>query len=181
MSEYGHIPEPGTIVFKRLLPGPIERVWRYLTESDERGKWLATGEMDLNVGGKVEHRFDQAQLSSVREEVPERYCTPSGESVFTGTVTRCEPPRLLSYIWAESWGGDSEVTFELTPQGEKVLLVLTHRRLDAGDMISVAAGWHTHLGILVDHAEGRDPQPFWSEHNRYEEVYTQRLASILSA
>jgi uncharacterized protein YndB with AHSA1/START domain len=51
MSEYGVVTEAGTIRFERVLPGPIERVWAYLTESKERGKWLASGEMDLRVGG----------------------------------------------------------------------------------------------------------------------------------
>ena len=31
--------------FERLLPGPIERVWAYLTESDKRSLWLASGAM----------------------------------------------------------------------------------------------------------------------------------------
>ena len=26
--------EPGTVKLERLLPGPVERVWAYLTESD---------------------------------------------------------------------------------------------------------------------------------------------------
>ena len=38
---------------ERLLPGPIERVWAYVTESDKRATWLAGGEMELRVGGKV--------------------------------------------------------------------------------------------------------------------------------
>ena len=41
---------PDTLTIARLLPGPIERVWAYLTESDLRRKWLAAGEMDLTLG-----------------------------------------------------------------------------------------------------------------------------------
>ena len=33
--------EPGTVKMERLLPGPVERVWAYLTESDKRARWLA--------------------------------------------------------------------------------------------------------------------------------------------
>ncbi len=55
MSEYGVVTESGTVRFERVLPGPIERVWAYLTESEKRGKWLATGNMELRVGGRVEH------------------------------------------------------------------------------------------------------------------------------
>ena len=44
-SAYGVLTEPATLRIERLLPGPIERVWAYLTESDLRRKWLAAGEM----------------------------------------------------------------------------------------------------------------------------------------
>lgn len=175
-EEAGIFTEPGTIVFRRLLPGPVDRVWAYLTESDKRGLWLASGEMSLKVGGRVELEFRHADLSPTADAIPGRH---SGDGVsFTGRITRCEPPRVLAYTWAESWGEDSEVTFELTPQGDAVLLVLTHRRLgkrrDA--LISVAAGWHTHLGILVDRLNGIEPQPFWTVHSRREAEYARRLA-----
>ena len=52
MNEYGVITHPDTVRLERLLPGPIERVWDYLTDSKKRGTWLATGTMDLRVGGK---------------------------------------------------------------------------------------------------------------------------------
>jgi len=31
---YGALTEPATLKIQRLLPGPIERVWAYLTESN---------------------------------------------------------------------------------------------------------------------------------------------------
>jgi uncharacterized protein YndB with AHSA1/START domain len=34
---YAEAVEPGTVRLERLLPGPIDRVWAYLTESDKRG------------------------------------------------------------------------------------------------------------------------------------------------
>jgi uncharacterized protein YndB with AHSA1/START domain len=39
---------------QRLLPGPIERVWAYLTESDLRRQWLASGTMQLQPGASFE-------------------------------------------------------------------------------------------------------------------------------
>jgi uncharacterized protein YndB with AHSA1/START domain len=175
----GHFTEPGTIVFRRVLPGPIERVWEYLTDPEKRGKWLASGEMELVVGGKVELHFHHADLSPIPEEVPEKYCTPEGSVSFTGRVTRCEPPRVLAYTWAESRGEDSEVTFELSERDGKVELLLTHRRLgdDHDVLLSVAAGWHTHLGILVDRLAGTTPWPFWTTHEKHEADYTQALAT----
>jgi uncharacterized protein YndB with AHSA1/START domain len=172
MNDYGTITEAGAIRFERLLPGPIERVWAYLTESDKRGKWLASGAVEPRVGGQVELHFRHADLSPQKEPVPEKYRRKleNGAS-FTAEVTRCEPPRLLSHTWTDG----SEVTFELAPQGEQVLLVLTHHRLTPTQMLSVAGGWHTHLGILVDQINGRVPRPFWSTHARLEREYERRI------
>ena len=53
--------EPGTVKIERLLPGPVERVWAYIIESDKRAKWLAGGEFDLRIGGKIRLEFDNGQ------------------------------------------------------------------------------------------------------------------------
>ena len=64
MNEYGVMTEARTVRLERVLPGPIERVWDYLTDSKKRGKWFASGPMDLRVGGEVEFRFHHADLSA---------------------------------------------------------------------------------------------------------------------
>lgn len=174
MSEYGFVTEPGTVRIQRVLPGPIERVWAYLTESEKRGTWLASGPMELREGGRVELLFRNGDLSPHAEPTPEKYQQYEGAS-FQGRIVRLDPPRLLSY----TWGGereDSEVTFELTPRGEDVLLVIVHRRLDGREaMVSVASGWHTHLEILIDLLNDREPRPFWSSHALLEAEYEQRI------
>jgi uncharacterized protein YndB with AHSA1/START domain len=177
MSTYGTFIERGTVRFERLLPGPIERVWAYLTESDKRGKWLATGEMEFKVGGKVELIFNHADLSPHKEQIPEKYKQFQYGTRHMGTVTAIDPPRLLSHTWMETTGEPSEVTYELFEEGENVRLVLTHRRLgdDRDLLISVAAGWHTHLGIMVDHISGRTPKGFWGVHGKMEEEYGDRI------
>jgi uncharacterized protein YndB with AHSA1/START domain len=177
MSDYGVVTEAGTVRFERVLPGPIERVWAYLTDSEKRGKWLASGPMELRVGGEVELRFRHAELSPQRESTPDRYKHYENGVTTHGRITRCDPPRLLSYTWADK-PEDSEVTFELTPQGEGVLLVLTHRRLgDSAAMTDVASGWHTHLAILIDHLNGEVPRPFWSTHTGIEAEYERRFGA----
>jgi uncharacterized protein YndB with AHSA1/START domain len=171
MSEFGVVTEARTLRIRRVLPGPIERVWAYLTESDKRGRWLAAGPMELRVGGRVELTFRNSDLSAHAEPPPEKYKENEGAGI-QGRVTRCEPPRVLSY----TWGDHSEVTFELTPESENVLLVLTHRRLpDRTTMVRVGSGWHTHLAILLDHLNGREPRAFWSTHARLEAEYEKRL------
>jgi uncharacterized protein YndB with AHSA1/START domain len=179
MSEYGVVTQASAIRFERLLPGPIKRVWAYLTDPDKRATWLASGPVELRVGGRMELRFRHADLSPEAEEVPAEYARYEGGVGFEARVTRCEPPRLLSHTWAGAAGGeDSEVTFELSPQGGGVLLVLTHRRLAGrAATVSVSGGWHAHLGILADRLSGAAPRPFWATYARLEAEYEARLAS----
>ncbi len=173
MSEYGEATGKDSVRLERLLPGPIERVWAYLTDSEKRGKWLASGEMELHVGGKVQLHFLHASLTPHQEPTPERFKKMECGTGFDGTVTECDPPRLLAY----TWGNDtSAVKFELTPQGEQVLLVITHTRLrDRDEMVSVSAGWHAHVGIMKDNLLGQTPRPFWSTWERLEAEYKRRL------
>jgi uncharacterized protein YndB with AHSA1/START domain len=172
-DEYGEVREPETFRIERLLPGPIERVWSYLTEPEKRRRWFGTGQMELSAGGRVKLQFKFSELSA--EKTPP---TKSDECEVPGRVTRCDPPRLLSYTWG-SEPDASEVTFELTPQGKDVLLVITHRRLgDRGTMVSVASGWHTHLGLLTDHLNGKLARPFWSTKMRMATEYEKLLADL---
>jgi uncharacterized protein YndB with AHSA1/START domain len=177
MSEYGVITGSDTVRFERVLPGPIERVWAYLTESEKRGKWLAGGDMELRVGGRVELRFHHASLNAHAEPPPEQYKKYEAGHAHFGRVTQCDPPRLLSFIWDVEAPTSSEVTFALTPRGGDVLLVLTHRRLaDRKALVDVSGGWHTHLGLLADNLAGVAPRPFWSTQGRFAAEYDGRIA-----
>ena len=40
-------PAPGEIRLMRTLPGPIERLWQYLTDPEKRSRWFAGGPMEL--------------------------------------------------------------------------------------------------------------------------------------
>jgi len=101
--------EPGTVRHERLLPGPLERVWAYITESDKRAKWLCAGEFELRLGGKVRLEFDNSRLS--RDNVaPPRY-KHKGVAQFDGVITRLEPMRLLAHTWTFN-GAKTEVSSE---------------------------------------------------------------------
>jgi uncharacterized protein YndB with AHSA1/START domain len=166
---------PETVRLERLLPGPIDRVWAYLTESDKRAKWLAGGPMELREGGAVTFTFRNSDLSGGQTN-PNSICSADGvDHVMNGVVTRCEPPRLLAFNWNAD-GTGSEATFELAPEGPATRLVVTHRRLaNRGQLLSVSAGWHTHIGILIDLLSGNAPRRFWPEHTRMEKVYGERF------
>ena len=93
-----------------------------------------------------------------------------------GRITDLVAPRALAYDWGESDGVPSHVRFELSPQGQQVRLVVTHTRLATREaMLSVAAGWHTHLDILRERLAQRAPEGFWRVHTRLEREYAQRM------
>ena len=167
-----HLPvtlvEPGTVKLERLLPGPVERVWAYIVESDKRAKWLAAGEFELRIGGKVRLEFDNASLPN-EKPLPAEY-KEAGKGQFEGVITRLEPNRLLSHTWR--WdSGDTEVTYELTPRGKQVLLTIVHRRLSKELVSKVLGGWDVHSGILEDILNGVAPRPFWATHDKLTPEY----------
>jgi len=181
---YGQVMESGAVRFERLLPGPLERVWAYITDSDKRATWLAAGSMELRVGGKVSLEFRNGDLAPKGETVPERYSKYTGAISHQGHITQLEPLRLLAMTWNEKdegpdtgcSGTSSEVVFELTPKGKDVLLVLTHRRLaNRGDMLGVSSGWHTHMAVLIERLNGRPPKEFWGSMDRLEQIYDKQI------
>ena len=75
------LTEPATITIQRFLPGPIERVWAYLTESDLRRQWLAAGQMEMKVGAPFELVWRNNELTNPPGKRPEGYRrrAPDGE------------------------------------------------------------------------------------------------------
>jgi uncharacterized protein YndB with AHSA1/START domain len=161
---FGMVTAPHTIRFERLLPGPVERVWSYLADSDKRGQWLASGAMPPAVGGAFEMRFHHADLSDDAAPVPERYKHLEGGHVSAHRVLAFDAPRKLAITWSDGAGGESEVSFELIPEGDMVRLVLVHKTLANAEVLrSVGKGWHTHLEVLAEKLNGRSTRSFWTE------------------
>jgi uncharacterized protein YndB with AHSA1/START domain len=176
-NEYGVVTEPGTVRIERILPGPVERIWAYLTDSEKRAKWFAGGDMELRPGGKMQLVFQHANLSDEKKP-PEKFKQHEETRTYDERVTQCEPMRLLSFTMRDCGGSGSqtEATFELTPVGKDVRLVVTHRRLpDRAGMVGVASGWHAHLGILEDLLNDDKPRGFWSTHARLAAEYERRV------
>src|SRR5690606_11455551 len=138
----------GEVRLTRLLPGPIERIWEYLTDPEKRARWFAGGITEQRAGGKIEFVMHHAKIAP-GETPPEQYKQVQDPGVsFEGRVRRCEPPGLLVFTFGSE---DSEVTFELTPQGKQVLLVVTHRSTgeDMPEITNYASGWHIHFSLLL--------------------------------
>jgi len=167
---------PAELRIVRILPGPIECVWEYLVDPEKRARWFAGGPLEQRPGGKVTLHVRHKNLAP--DETPPEAHKEShdpGRSV-SGTVTRCEPPRVLAFTFAHY--GDSEATFELTPEGPDVRLVLTHRGTggDLSYMTGFASGWHTHLAHLVAQLEGTPSPSFWALHAELFEHYRKARA-----
>lgn len=175
-NSHGELIDDSTVRFVRLLPGPVERVWEYLVDGEKRGRWLCGGSTEQTEGGAVELIFHNSTLSPEPDDPPPpRYADMPEIITFGGRVTRCEPPRLLAHTW-DFEDEHSEVTYELEAVDDRVRLTLTHRRLATDSAIlSVSAGWHTHLDILEAVLEGRTPPAFWKTHTPLEEAYRERL------
>lgn len=171
---YGEATDARTVRFERLLPGPVERLWAYLTEPEKRARWLASGPMDLRAGGKAPLFFRHSDFAD--DPIPSRYASMKDGVTSDLTVVDVDPPRLLVLTWPEA-GSPSEVTFELFPKGNKVALVVTHRRLpDSAAMANVASGWHAHLMVLEAELEGRKASGFWRKLTTLEDHYGRKFA-----
>lgn len=169
LDTYGTLTEPTTLTIQRLLPGPIERGWAYLTESDLRRQWLASGEMALEVGSTFELVWRNHELTDPPGELPEGF---SPEHRMQSRIIDLDPPRKLTI----TWGVSGEVAFELESRGDKMLLTVTHRRVPDRDiLLKVSAGWHAHLDILVARAKSTDPAPFWEHWSRLHAEYALRI------
>lgn len=159
MNDPATISGRSTLTFVRHLPGPIERVWAYLTESAFLAKWFSRGVVPDRVGGNVQ--FDMGA---------------------TGRITAYEPPRLLEYTWNEEESScgpvaDALVRWELAEDGDRVRLTLTHSRLPENEVLAHGAGWQAFLQRLSACIDGRDPEPVDELFARYKIAYAAIVES----
>jgi uncharacterized protein YndB with AHSA1/START domain len=139
--------------FERHLLHPVEKVWDALTNPAQRAQWLAPGELELTLGGRVSLAFTD------------------GDGVIDGRVTAITPPRLLEFTWTDQDNDFGFVRWELVADDGDTRLVLTHAVPESarGFGLPMLAGWHSLLDQL---AALLDDQPFvrdrWQElHDHY--------------
>ena len=176
MDNYGTRVDAHTVRFERLLPGPVERIWAYLTDGQMRGEWFAAGAIPAKVGETFELRFKHSDLSPGKAPPPDQF-KEMDQNGFRSheKLLALEPMRRLVHTFGEEHPPASEVEFLLTPEGDKVRLTLTHRKVpDRAYAVNVSGGWHSHLAILQYKAEGKVPPPFWDVWRETEHSYEQR-------
>jgi uncharacterized protein (TIGR00369 family) len=136
MSELGTYVDTRTLRFERELPGTLEQVWSFLIEGDKLALWLAPGEIEPRIGGRVVIHH-------------------AGGPPVRGMVTAWNPPRELAYTWSED-STNSEVSFELAETASGVRLLLIHHRLPLADN-NFGWGWHASLDALALAVDGAEP------------------------
>jgi uncharacterized protein YndB with AHSA1/START domain len=168
-DRYGRLTEPATLTIARLLPGPVERVWDYLTNGDLRRQWLAAGAMEERAGAPVELVWRNDELTDPPGERPDGF---GDEHRMTCEIVAIDAPRLLSI----SWGSTGGVTFTLDERGDEVLLTIVHKRIEDPEVrLTVSAGWHAHLDVLEARMCGTRPEPHWDNWTRLRTEYAERL------
>lgn len=171
MQDFGTILNSNTVRFERLLYGPVDRAWDFITGPEGIVQWLfARSNFELHEGGRVDLKFGTPD--------------PQNGHIYNvrGTVSRIIPKQLIEYSWIEtSTDLTSSVLFELHQEGENVRLTVTHSYVSPEFMPKVGAGWHAHLDALVSILRGEKPAEFLPAYNDLLKIYSSTVAATVLA
>ena len=163
---------PDAIRLERMLDAPVETVWRYLTEAELRRKWFMGG-TDARPDGAFELLNDHDNLSDENVPYPEDYAPYKGRK-WHETVLRFEPPRLLETTFQS--GENGTVRYELSDEGGKTRLVLTHSGIKSPTGFQdFGSGWNSHMTVLQERLAGRGVPDFWALHRQSRDAVREAL------
>jgi uncharacterized protein YndB with AHSA1/START domain len=129
-------------VIERVYNAPVEKVWKAITDPNDMKQWY----------------FD---IPNFKPEVGFEFSFEGGNEdrvyVHLCRITEVIPNRKLTHSWSyQGYAGESYVTFELFPEGDKTRLKLTHAGLEAfpADKPDFAkknfeAGWNDIIGNML--------------------------------
>ncbi len=144
MKENGAFKRVAMVQFERVIRGPIERVWEFLTDPGKLPGWFGEGTIEPRAGGAVRLMGDH----------------------FRGIVTQWKPPRRLVYSINVFGPGESEspypesyLSLALAPRGSDVALTLAHLPVLDRFEKQNAMGWHTFLDMLDAALRGEPIEP----------------------
>jgi uncharacterized protein YndB with AHSA1/START domain len=163
MSQDGQLKRVAMVQFERILPGPIERVWEFLTDAERLPGWFGQGTIEPRAGGVVRLMGDH----------------------FRGIVTQWKPPHRLIYSInvlnpgeTESRYPESYLSQELTPRGSEVVLTITHLPVLDRFEKQNAMGWHTFLDMLSAALRSEPIEPRMTYMQRNAARYGVDLANL---
>ncbi|MGP4045866.1 SRPBCC family protein [Streptomyces sp. 2A115] len=139
--------------FSRTYDHPVDRVWQFVTDTDELAHWFPSrAVIELRVGGTVRFSDDPNLEDS------------------TGHVLAVDPPRHLSF----DWGGD-ELHFDLEELDEKrTRFTLTNVLVAENTAARNGAGWEVCLTALDAWARGeRFDGPHAGADAPWQEIYAR--------
>ena len=127
-----------SLVIDRVLDAPIARVWNAITDATAIKQWFLEFEVfQPRVGCEFQFTGEDKGVKYLH------HCR----------VTEVVPEKKLSYSWRyEGYEGDSLVTFELSPVGNKTRVKLTHAGLETFPKIpsfvreNFEKGWTSLIG-----------------------------------
>lgn len=129
-------------IIERTYNAPADKVWKAITNKEQMRQWY----------------FD---LADFRAEPGFEFQFEGGPDdrkyVHKCRVTEVVPGKKLQYSWRyEGYEGNSFVTFELFPEGDKTRLKLTHEGLETFPMNNpdfakknFAQGWNDIIGTSL--------------------------------
>jgi uncharacterized protein YndB with AHSA1/START domain len=128
-------------VIERVLNAPVEKVWHAITDRKSMKQWyFDIAEFKPEVG--FEFQFD----GSNEDKTYTHLCK----------IIEVVPNRKLKYSWRyKDYEGNSFVTFELFPEGDKTRVKLTHDGLETFPPIAdfrrgnFEMGWNEIIGKLL--------------------------------
>jgi uncharacterized protein YndB with AHSA1/START domain len=167
MSDSGEFSKVDCVVFRRTLPGPIEKVWAHITDTKLLPAWFGgDSSIEPRQGGAV-----RLMGGHIR-----------------GVVTQWRPPRKLVYTWnvfgpndgsdAVSEYPESYPTFELAPHGGDVVLTFRHFPVVGPFVPQNAMGWHTMLDILGSALRGEEIEERSAYMKKNAAIYGVDLANL---
>jgi uncharacterized protein YndB with AHSA1/START domain len=163
MNPDGQLKRVAMVQFERILPGPIERVWSFLTDTKQLPGWFGEGTIEPRPGGAVSLMGDHVR----------------------GIVTQWQPPRRLAHSSnvlkpgeTESHYPESYLTIELEPRGNEVALTLTHLPVLDRFEKQNAMGWRTFLDMLGAALRGEPAEPRQAYMQRNAARYGVDLANL---
>lgn len=126
-------------VVEHTYNAPVDKVWAALTDSALMKQWY----FDLP-GFKPQVGYEFEFLGGPPDREYRHKCK----------VTQAVENKIIAYTWRyDGYAGESEVSFELIPHGNKTTVKLTHKGLDTFDATNAdfakknfAEGWTDIIG-----------------------------------